>query len=112
MSSQEQQSWPGGKSVTARLVRRIDWVNTPLGQPEDWPQSLRATVDMLLTCDFPMVALWGPELAQVYNDGYAGIMGDKHPAGMGQPTRECWPEVWRFNEPIYQKVRAGETVTL
>ncbi len=58
-----------------------------------------------------MVALWGPELVQIYNDGYAVIMGQKHPAGMGQPTSECWPEVWKFNEPVYQQVRKGNTLT-
>ena len=58
-----------------------------------------------------MVLLWGPELVQIYNDGYAEIMGKKHPAGMGQPTSECWPEVWAFNEPVYAQVREGKTFT-
>lgn len=48
-----------------------------------------------------MVVLWGEQLVQIYNDVYCGIMGDKHPAGLGQPTRDCWPEVWNINEPIY-----------
>jgi len=56
--------------------------------------------------------LWGPELVQVYNDGYRLIMGDKHPAGLGQPTRDSWPEVWHLNAPIYARVRDGATVTL
>jgi PAS domain S-box-containing protein len=68
-------------------------------------------VDLLLASEFPMVALWGPELVQIYNDGYRGIMAGKHPEGLGQPTRECWPEVWHINEPIYERVGAGETLT-
>lgn len=68
-------------------------------------------MDLLLASEFPMVALWGPELVQIYNDGYRGIMAGKHPEGLGQPTRECWPEVWHINEPIYERVRAGETLT-
>jgi PAS domain S-box-containing protein len=58
-----------------------------------------------------MVVLWGPELIQIYNDGYLALMGAKHPAGLGQPTQECWPEVWHINEPIYARVWQGETLT-
>ncbi|NOG71610.1 ATP-binding protein [Roseicella sp. DB1501] len=39
-------------------------------------------------------------------------MGAKHPGGLGQPTRDCWPEVWHINEPIYDRVWAGRTVTI
>ena len=59
-----------------------------------------------------MIVLWGPALIQIYNDAYRDLMGDKHPGGLGQPTRECWPEVWHINEPIYKRVFAGETVTI
>ena len=103
--------WPAGATKMARLLREHDWAATPLGPIEAWPQSLRTTVDLLLANGFPMVALWGPDLVQIYNDGYARIMGQRHPAGLGQPTRLCWPEVWHINEPIYERVRAGETLT-
>ena len=103
--------WPSGPTETARLIREHDWAATPLGPMETWPQSLKTTVDLLLASGFPMVALWGPDLVQVYNDGYARIMGPRHPAGLGQPTRACWPEVWDINEPIYERARAGETLT-
>jgi PAS domain S-box-containing protein len=68
-------------------------------------------MDLLLAHDLPMVALLGPDLIQVYNDRYRDLMGSKHPAGLGQPTQECWPEVWHINEPIYRQVFAGETLT-
>ncbi len=57
-----------------------------------------------------MVALWGSDLIQIYNDGYRALMGDKHPGGLGRPTREVWPEVWHINEPILRRALAGETV--
>ncbi|WP_233876531.1 PAS domain S-box protein [Dyadobacter sp. CY323] len=75
----------------------------------DWTQSLRATVHLMLAYPFPSVVLWGEELTQIYNDGYKDLMGDKHPSGLGQPTRQCWPEVWHINEPIYQRVWKGES---
>ena len=104
-------TWPASATITGDLVRHLNWAATPLGPPDKWPSALRTTVDMLLACNFPMVALWGPELVQIYNDGYAEIMGQKHPAGMGQPTSQCWPEVWEFNEPVYQRVLQGQTLT-
>jgi signal transduction histidine kinase/CheY-like chemotaxis protein len=111
MAGEGRAPWPPGGGEMGGLVRAHDWSATPLGPIEGWSPGLRTTVEIVLACGFPMVALWGPELIQVYNDGYRALMGDKHPAGLGQATRACWPEVWHINEPIYRRVLAGETVT-
>lgn len=103
--------WPVGDREAAALIRLRDWSRTSLGPSDLWPGSLRTAVDLALACKYPMVVLWGPDLVQIYNDAYREIMGDKHPLGMGQPTRDCWPEVWRINQPIYDRVFAGETVS-
>jgi two-component sensor histidine kinase/PAS domain-containing protein len=104
-------TWPVSTSRSSDLVRQTNWAATPLGPVDAWPAGLRTTVDTLLACSFPMVALWGPELVQIYNDSFAEIMGQKHPAGMGQPTSDCWPEVWKFNEAVYRQVLQGQTLT-
>ena len=96
----------------SRLCREKDWAATPLGPARSWPQSLRTVATVVLGSAVPNIVLWGPELIQIYNDGYAPILGVKHPWGLGIPTRECWPEAWEFNEPIYARVFAGETVSL
>lgn len=103
-------AWPCGEGATPRLIRGLDWSSKQLGPRENWPQTQRTVTDLLLACPFPMIALWGPNLIQIYNDGYLTLMGAKHPAGMGQPTAECWPEVWKFNEPIYKRIWQGETL--
>lgn len=72
---------------------------------------MRTAVDIIIASGFPSIALWGPELIQIYNDRYRDLMGIKHPAGLAQPTSVCWPEVWHINRPIYERVRAGETLT-
>ena len=95
----------------ASLVANHDWSETPLGPISQWPESLRAVADLALACKFPMVVLWSSDLIQIYNDGYRDLMGDKHPAGLGQPTKACWPEVWDMNEPVYARVLQGESVT-
>ncbi len=104
-------SWPTGAAEAAQLIRSTAWLSTSLGASETWSTALRTAVDLLLACQFPMVLLWGADLIQVYNDGYRVIMGNKHPAGMGQATAACWPEVWKFNQPIYTRVWEGESLT-
>ena len=103
--------WPSDSTETGLLVRTLDWSRTPLGPVAAWPESLRSSVDLVLACSFPMILLWGPNLVQIYNDGYSTIMGAKHPQGMGQATQLCWPEVWEFNKPVYDKVFHGDTLT-
>ncbi|UQN09827.1 ATP-binding protein [Deinococcus sp. QL22] len=93
-----------GQSDLAQDMQALDWSLTPLGSPDLWPDSLRTVVNLLLNTATPMVLLWGEELIQLYNDGYREVMDGKHPAGLGQPTQQCWPEVWSFNAPIYHQV--------
>lgn len=96
-------AWPAGNGELATMVRKHDWSSNPLGPVATWPQGLRTAVELVLACRFPMVVLWGPQLIQIYNDAYCNIMGRRHPAGLGQPTEECWPEVWHINRPIYER---------
>ncbi|MBA3672792.1 MAG: PAS domain-containing protein, partial [Gemmatimonadaceae bacterium] len=93
------------------LIRNKNWSKTSLGPIEGWPASLRTAVSIVLYSAFPMIVLWGPELIQVYNDAYRLLMGAKHPRGLGEGNRECWPEAWEINRDIYQRVLEGETVS-
>ncbi|HEV7251861.1 MAG TPA: PAS domain S-box protein [Mesorhizobium sp.] len=99
---------PAGESEMAALVRAHDWASTPLGPAETWPASLKSAVDLVLASPLGMIVLWGPQLVQIYNNGYRAVMSGKHPEGLGQPTAECWPEVWPFNAPVYAAVLRGE----
>jgi anti-sigma regulatory factor (Ser/Thr protein kinase) len=71
-----------------------DWGATPLGRVEDWPQSLRTTVNLCLSSRAPMMVVWGPRHVQLYNDALAPLMGPKHPAALGRPYAESFPEIW------------------
>jgi PAS domain S-box-containing protein len=104
---------PGVLAVPGEMFRRVytfDWASTPLGPQTAWPQSLKTAVQMILASCFPGIVLWGADLLQIYNDGYRNLMDNRHPAGLGQPTRECWPEVWYINAPIYERVWQGDSV--
>lgn len=84
----------GGGEMGA-LMRTYDWSRTPLGDPADWPDALKAAVATCLSSRFPMVIWWGPQLLMLYNDAWQPILGEtKHPAGLGRPGAESWQETW------------------
>ena len=96
----------GGGEMGARM-RAMDWSATPLGPTEDWPQSLRTLVNLMLTSSFPMFAVWGPELTFLYNDSYRPILGDK-PEALGRPFAEVWADIWEDLVPLVVRALAGE----
>jgi two-component sensor histidine kinase/PAS domain-containing protein len=102
--------WPLGDSEMARRVRETDWAATPLGPTESWPQSLKTTVDLILSSGHAMQIAWGPERTMLYNDSYAPMLGERHPRALGIPFREAWPDVWDEVAPLVDRVFAGETV--
>jgi hypothetical protein len=62
--------WLAGGGEMGKLIRSMDWTNTPLGPTDAWPQSLRTTVSLRLASNFPISLAWGPKHVQIYNDGY------------------------------------------
>lgn len=73
----------------------VDWAATPLGPVEDWPQSLRTAVDILLSSRFSMWMAWGPELTFFCNAAYRrDTLGRKYPWALGRPASEVWAEIW------------------
>ena len=83
----------GGGELGARM-RQMDWASTALGPVEEWPQSLRTCVRIILTSRQPMFVWWGDNLINLYNDAYKTIVGGKHPTCLGQPASVVWKEIW------------------
>ncbi|MBD2562920.1 response regulator [Nostoc linckia FACHB-391] len=83
----------GGGEMGARM-REQDWSKTSLGPTQQWPQSLKTAVRIMLTSRQPMFVWWGEELINLYNDPYKGIIGGKHPEALGQPASYVWREIW------------------
>ncbi len=98
-------------SEAAALIARLDWAQSPLGEANDWPQSLRTAINIVIDSPMPMLLLWGSQLTQLYNDGFALLARNKHPEAMGQPAHQTWPELESFTAPIYAAVFGGETRT-
>ncbi|MGY1723966.1 PP2C family protein-serine/threonine phosphatase [Blastococcus sp. SYSU DS0533] len=108
LNSQLAELIPGRpRSDLQRMVLEHDWAGTPLGPQRDWSPTLRTAVSICLNSRFPMLLMWGPELVMVYNDGYAPILGGRHPAALGGRAAEVWPDVWADIEPMIAEVHAG-----
>ncbi|WP_374942968.1 hypothetical protein [Sphingomonas sp.] len=97
--------------MTTVLAAR-DWAGSPLGNPDDWPASLCATVSLMLNSRFPMFVAWGDDLSLLYNDAYAEILGDKHPSAVGEKFENVWSEVWSDISPLVDRALAGEATWL
>jgi PAS domain S-box-containing protein len=91
-------------------MRDMDWSKTALGAVEDWPQSLRSTVSMLLPSKAQIVLFWGPEFVVLYNDAYRPVFGAKHPDALGRAGRDAWREIWdsQLHALLAGVVRTGE----
>ena len=96
-----------GHAKTRECLKGVDWSAFGLGAPEHWPAALMTTVETVMHCSFPMFVAWGPELLTIYNEAYAAILGDKHPAAMGQPMRHTWAGSWPEIGPIVEQALAG-----
>lgn len=92
-----------------RLTKSYDWASSSLGEPDNWPQSLRSVVALILSSKFPMFLWWGDELIQFYNDAYRPSLGNqgKHPSALGQRGEDCWTEIWPTIKPLIDQVMSG-----
>ncbi len=97
--------WLAGSTVLGQLICEHDWSRTPLGPIEEWPQSLKTSVNLILNSQHPMWIGWGPEIAFLYNDAYIQVLSlSKHPWALGKPAKEVWAEIWDICGPLADKV--------
>ena len=90
----------------------VDWSARSLGDPDDWPLSLKAAVRMMAGVRFAIWVGWGPDLAFFCNDAYRhDTLGAKYPWALGRPTREVWAEIWDEVAPLFEAVmQRGESM--
>ena len=97
-----------GGGVAGALMRSHPWGLSRLGAVESWPDTLRTVVALMLNSQFPMFLLWGEQRLCLYNDGYIPILGQRHPAALGRPLCEIWPEIWEEISPLIDRAYAGQ----
>ncbi|MFN3581440.1 MAG: PAS domain-containing protein [Pseudomonas sp.] len=98
----------GGKA--GQLIRTHDWSKSPIGLPDSWPQPLQTVISLVLGSNQAMFVAWGPEHRLLYNDAYIQILGDKHPAALGQPMLEVFKEIRDDLIPIIETTYSGRPV--
>ena len=83
------------------LMRAHDWMAHPLGKPDGWPQALRTAIRLMLNSRHQMCLFWGRDGYWFYNDAYIKTLSaERHPASLGLPAIEVWPEVWDGPYPL------------
>jgi two-component sensor histidine kinase len=98
-----------GGGEMAALMRAKDWSSTPFGATNEWEQSLQTAVSICLTTPFVSAVHWGPDLRILYNNAYIPALAERHPAALGKPFCEVWPEIWDVLGPqIEQVLKTGQ----
>jgi len=105
--------WLAGDGEMARLIRTKNWSQTSLGPLENWPQSLKIAVNLMINSRHPMWVGWGREMLFLYNDAYISVLGlSKHPNALGCPAEDVWQEIWDICGPLAAKVFEKGEATL
>jgi PAS domain S-box-containing protein len=93
----------GGGEMGARM-RALNWERTALGPREQWPQSLKTIVRMILDSRYAMWMLWGRDLTFFCNDAYLPTVGIKRDWVLGARSDRVWEEIWPDIGPRIHKV--------
>ena len=104
---------PPGREVSAhvQLIRSYDWASSELGPMESWSVQLRRLVNMCITDPRPAAVWWHKSRTIIYNEGYASILGKRHPSVLGQSFEKAWPElIGSFDQHFDRCEETGESV--
>jgi signal transduction histidine kinase/PAS domain-containing protein len=97
-----------GAGDVRRLLQTFDYAAAGMAPPESWSPALRAAMKLMLDSAIPVRLLIGPELRLFYNDSYIQFLAERHPASLGRPYYEVWPEVRTATDPLLRRALAGE----
>lgn len=99
-------SWLYPLGEMSQRIAENDWSKSPLGSPDMWPSTLKASINLILASSYPAYVWWGPQYIVFYNDAYIALAGSlKHKTALGNPAREMWPEIWSLLEEFINEAR-------
>jgi len=106
------ENWLRRKGEMGEAIARFAWHETPLGELEVWPQSMRSAVNIMLEAGAAAAFIHGLDYRMLYNDYYRDIIPDRHPAALGRPASEVFADVWTKVEPLFARAFGGDAVTI
>jgi signal transduction histidine kinase/CheY-like chemotaxis protein len=89
-----------------RRVRETDWSQTPLGDYQTWPQSLRSSLSLVLNTKGIAALYWGPDQWLLYNDAYGEALSDRHPWAFGRSMPQVLSDIAPVLGPQVARVLA------
>jgi signal transduction histidine kinase len=95
------------KNQMAALIEAYPWNSHPLGNPDQWPLSLKTSLSIMLNSAHPMFIWWTRDLYMFHNDPYLPALGDKHHRALGARASEMWPEIWGQIGNIVESILNG-----
>ncbi len=98
----------GGGEAT-RLILARDWTRHPMGPPQDWPESFRIPLSLVLNSPESMILAWGPDLHFFFNETYFPLLGPRLSWAMGARFDEVWADALEQARPIIDDALAGRT---
>ena len=93
------------------LMASYDWSRTPLGPSQNWPQSLKTAIGIMLTSRFAMWMAWGDGLTFFCNDAYRPTLGVKADWALGSRSDQVWAEIWSEIGPRIETVLRSGSAT-
>jgi PAS domain S-box-containing protein len=102
-----------GREVSAHIemIRSHDWASTDFGPMASWSVELRRSVNICMSDPRPAAVWWHKSRSIIYNEGYAMILGKRHPKVLGQGFKEAWPELVGSFDQHFDKIEAaGESI--
>lgn len=88
-------------------IADFDWAATSLGPRETWCANLKAAVDIITLSPAAMAILWGHDGTMIYNQGFALIIGHRHPELLGRSIHQGFPEISNFCQHVLSEVLGG-----
>jgi hypothetical protein len=79
-----------------RLFREADWARNGLGPLKDWDPTLQLFATFVHADSRAACLWWGPDAIAIYNEAFAPLCQDVHPALMGSTYAEGFPHLWPY----------------
>jgi len=95
-------------SRAGRVMKARDWSATALGPVDEWPESLKTALRLMLASPVATFIWWGRDLLNLHNDACAELFGRRRPdaRAIGRPASEVRQDIWSALGPEVVEVMA------